>query len=502
MQKIRHIPQRINGSIQSKICISFFVVMILCLSTVFVNSNNSAQVIDAHRDILQISMIYNDFFVNFEKTSTALNKSTDSVDAVNTYIETYPQLLETANEICLKLSAGGYDRNLVDLKYMVQTYCERGTIVINDLRNRDYSQAVEDMAQARKVQTLIGEQYNRVYKTVLNRSVQMRQAADRIQKQNQIINWFIFIGCVISCALLIRLLSVSIAKPVKALSRAATAFSPNGLESDMSEVKNIVSEDEIGKLATAFLQMQYKIQSQFEIIKMNTQLQSDLLEEEMKVLRAEKLRKESELKALQSRINPHFMFNSLNMISQMAYMEQASQTAELMESLGDFLRYNLDQFSKTVTIEQEMGNIQDYITIQKKRFGQRIQFELKCQQEAMDGHLPCLILQPLVENAIIHGVGMYLANGLVGVSIYRVQKTLHIKVYDNGEGMDSSTIEQLHSLAQENIAEDDSSSIGVRNVFNRLKLFFDGKVEIRITSNPHEYTEIWLIIPYQNDCTK
>lgn len=121
-------------------------------------------------------------------------------------------------------------------------------------------------------------------------------------------------------------------------------------------------------------QMQERICNQYEQLLQKAELEKKLHEDEIKMIENEKWLKEAQLRNLQARINPHFLFNSINLISKMAYMENADQTSKMLESFGEFLRYNLDNFGKIVFMEKEIENIKDYTEIQKIRFGKRIDF--------------------------------------------------------------------------------------------------------------------------------
>ena len=192
------------------------------------------------------------------------------------------------------------------------------------------------------------------------------------------------------------------------------------------------------------------------------------------------------------------------MIGETAYLEDAEQTYELLETLGSFLRYNLDNFDKVVKLNKEMENLSAYIMLQRKRFGERIKFYVDYDQYAGDIDIPCLILQPLVENSIIHGVGRYKNGGKIWIHVARRETYLRISISDNGNGMNEKELLRVNRLidtAEEQSVPSDiedaggHNCIGIRNVFGRLKLFYGSELQISVESVPAVKTEFRIMIP-------
>jgi sensor histidine kinase YesM len=215
----------------------------------------------------------------------------------------------------------------------------------------------------------------------------------------------------------------------------------------------------------------------------------------------EKLLKELELRSLQSQINPHFLFNTLNTVSKMAYLEEAEQTSRLIEAVAALLRYNLGDLHGASTLRDEVRIVKEYFFIQKTRFGERIQFVTQIEKDCLDIEIPSLILQPLIENAFIHGVESLEENAVIRLHIHRHRDNIHIEVIDNGAGMDEATKEKLlwhgegtHAIETEK-ATGQSNGIGVKNVIRRLQLFFQKDDIVQIESQINMGTTFRLIIP-------
>jgi sensor histidine kinase YesM len=499
MQKIKRHIKRINDSISGKITAGFVLVLLIVISIVVFTYISNLKAKEMYSDTLGVSIMYSDLFLMFEDTSRVLHKCSENGDAdnCNEYYETYPRLLAASERMNQTLNPNRKNRMLTDFNYMIQTYTETGVVMADNLLKKRYANAVEYMTEVRKVEQLIGEQYRNINKEVMAYSVEKEKEADGFYKSIMLFNIALLIAGIIACQILIRYITIAIANPISKLKNAVSEYSLDergqGIILDKADFN---TSDEIGVLADAFISMQHKINQQYQISLNNVDLKRKIDEDEVELLRTEKLMRESQLKALQAQINPHFLFNTLNLISNTAYFENAEQTARLMEALGNLMRYNMDNFNKTVHVHDELGCVEDYVTIQKKRFGDRIFFDIHCDEEVKEGKIPCLIIQPLLENAVVHGVGSYTEGGKVGVYIKRSNDRIVIVVYDNGVGISDDQMRKIQGCMSLDWPEVDETSIGLSNVFKRLKLFYEEDVSIKVTSNPNIYTEFCINIPY------
>ncbi|WP_246031478.1 sensor histidine kinase [Salibacterium salarium] len=209
------------------------------------------------------------------------------------------------------------------------------------------------------------------------------------------------------------------------------------------------------------------------------------------------LMKELELKHLQNQINPHFLFNTLNTVSKMAYLEDADDTSHLIDSVSALLRYNLGDLEKSVTLKDEIEVVQSYFHIQQTRFQGRIHFSVEIEETELNRRVPRLILQPLVENAFIHGVESLEEGGTISLRVYQQQKYTIVEVEDNGIGMEKEQIQGIQS--PNNIASDGhvghSTGLGLTNVIRRLQLFYQLEDVVEIESEPSGGTVVRLFLP-------
>lgn len=228
-------------------------------------------------------------------------------------------------------------------------------------------------------------------------------------------------------------------------------------------------------------------------ISMNKIVQEELLRESQVNLILEQKAKKLELKKIQAQINPHFLFNTLNTIARMALMEDAPRTEELIYNLCDLLRYNLKNVEEFPKIRSEIENIQKYLYIQTLRFSDRISYKLDVDPAILDFRIPSMVLQPIVENSIIHGLEQKKEGGVITISGKRLNKTdLILSVSDNGKGFNPDFIRLFDGV---NDMPNKHSGIGLVNTHDRIRLFFGSNYGIHIESQPDSLSMVHIMLP-------
>jgi two-component system LytT family sensor kinase len=194
------------------------------------------------------------------------------------------------------------------------------------------------------------------------------------------------------------------------------------------------------------------------------EIASDKQREQLKRSQAETIAREAQLKMLRYQLNPHFLFNTLNAISALVQIKQATKANSMIVQLSQFLRYSLDNDPvQMVSLQQELAALRLYLNIEQTRFGDRLVLAFEIQPECNDVHVPSLILQPLAENAIKHGIAPNEAGGKLTVSARLDSSDLTIEITDTGPGSGKS----LQADSRET-----SSGVGLRNTTDRLKAFY------------------------------
>ncbi len=258
-----------------------------------------------------------------------------------------------------------------------------------------------------------------------------------------------------------------IIKPLVALSNASKAITENGL--DVPDVK-VENRDEIGQLVSVFNKMKHSTAQLINTIQQNSELENRLHLEEINRINTEKEFKDMQMSMLQSQINPHFLFNTLNTISRTASAEKAERTEELIHRLSNLFRYNLETNNKSVPLTRELNIINDYMYVQHERFGIRMGFSVYCSIDTDSVKIPPFVLQPIVENAVIHGIYPKPQGGLIRLKIKEKENKIVVTVVDNGMGISQEVLNILTS--ENNDHKGHVSGIGLGNVRTRLKLMY------------------------------
>lgn len=250
------------------------------------------------------------------------------------------------------------------------------------------------------------------------------------------------------------------------------------------DLKDISSSSlEITQLCEALEDMAHSVSQNIETMQERDRLEKLLLEQENENLKKDELLAQSELKMLQNQINPHFLFNTLNMIYRMSLKEGADDAADMLMKTSQLLRYGLDNQKRISSLRNEIEMIGKYIEIQKKRLGKRVRFILEYgdgQEQISNISMPGMILQPLVENALQHGLHDVTENGEVVISIQQQDNVITISVSDNGKGMKPQDLEEL---ILNDYQMKGGTHLGLYNVIRRLEMYFHDQIQISLHSD-------------------
>ncbi|MFD2706149.1 histidine kinase [Salibacterium lacus] len=266
----------------------------------------------------------------------------------------------------------------------------------------------------------------------------------------------------------------AISKPIEELTRRMKKVQ----QGDFDQVENeepAYLRDEIGDLQRNFHIMLNKIN---DLIKENYTKQLVI--------------KETEYKALQSQINPHFLYNTLDSIHWMAKMRQETQISRMAEALGNMMRNIISKKKPLIQVNEELEIVENYITIQKFRYGERLQFSLEQEPETGDLNIPKLTIQPIVENAIQHALEEMMDPCAVVVRIVRQEEALAVIVRDSGPGINEQKIRQIH----EGVVKPKGSGIGLYNINERIHLMFGEDGGVSISNAEEGGTVVTITLPY------
>lgn len=308
--------------------------------------------------------------------------------------------------------------------------------------------------------------------------------ASIVKKPNQIIllGFFIIMGSLLLALILIFLssgmLSSRLLKLNKQLNKVAMG--------DLNVTSPIDGKDEIGMLSKQFNNMVGSIRELMDEVHESNRVKSQL----------ELRQKEIKLKMLASQINPHFLFNVLESIRMKAHIKGENEIAGIVRSLGKLMRKNLEVSGSKISLSNEMEIVRCYLEIQQFRFGDRLNFELIIDPLAKDIFLLPLIIQPLVENAVVHGLENKETSGIVTVRTEIIGNQLYIEVNDNGIGIAEAKRNEIEQ-AMNDTEDKEEYRIGLRNVQQRLLLTYGESYGLKITSELGGETRIYFSIPLE-----
>lgn len=263
-----------------------------------------------------------------------------------------------------------------------------------------------------------------------------------------------------------------VTRPILELKENAEALQKGQFDVEVSKITN----DEIGELSAQFNKMVTDIHN----------LMDEIVEEQ-------EIRRGYELMLLNAQINPHFLYNTLDSLMWLIRMKSLEDAELMLKSLTSFFKTGLNKGNDMITLDEEIQNVSSYLAIQKLRYRSKLEYEIYLEEAARKIILPKLILQPLVENAIYHGIKPKEYGGMIFVWCFLQDDVLILRVKDNGVGMEKETLRQLQTASLEHRIEN-RDSYGVVNVDERLRLFFKERYQMLIESKKNMGTELTIRI--------
>ena len=235
--------------------------------------------------------------------------------------------------------------------------------------------------------------------------------------------------------------------------------------------------DEMSAIAARFNKMIYKINKLVEEVRAATFKQ-----------------KEAEIRALEAQINPHFLYNTLDAINWMAIEKDEHEISNMLKSLAQILRYSVNKSNSIVKLREEIEWLKQYIYLQQTRFNYSFECFMEVDEKVLDFNIHKLLLQPFIENVIIHGFEGINKGGVLDIGIKGWENSIMIVIRDNGKGIDPETVSKLNSPDDKEITAK-GSGLGVSNVFNRIKMYYGDSGSWQVESETGKGTTITLKIP-------
>lgn len=480
-------------SLVSKIVIEVGMIAVLLFAMnmlFYVRINNSMQKMD---NVYASNAELTELLQVFEKVQDNMYKylKVKSSQTLLDYYQNeakYRNELEKLNEDNINDPVKLLERNI---RKMSETYldCTAETVAAKRGRNvEQYKRKYDDATKLyRYIQSSIDELNNLMFQENSSTYAVLRAVMRYLEISNSVIMIIIVAGGMLLFIQATRNMFV----PLSNMAETAQLVGQGNFHVKMHDTD---AQDELGTVTRAFNTMVENLDLYMARTKASMEKEQQMMERELLM---ENHLKEAQLKYLQSQINPHFLFNSLNAGAQLAMMEDAEQTGIFVEKMADFFRYNVKKGQEDATLGEELEAVDNYIYILNVRFAGDIHFSKEVDESLENVRMPSMILQPVVENAVNHGIRDIEWEGKIHLTVTGDADYIRISVKDNGKGMTQEQIEGVLSGNREHRNEEgDSTGIGMNNVISRLELYYEESGLMEINSEGEgKGTEAVIYIP-------
>ncbi|GGJ95635.1 hypothetical protein GCM10007063_17650 [Lentibacillus kapialis] len=471
-------------TIRGKLVVYFFAIILLFQVTAIAIFVSSSELTDTYNDSFQRFLLLNNISQHASELYSTTKSFVNEPNAENSdaYFHIKADLEDSLNQ----LSETFYYIETIEMKNyinLIETFIYETDLTVGSVLRDDTEQYMNHLEEAGNTSDYISESTLEIINLELTAYQSFYKDLQQRHHNFMFFIMFMFLTTIMLAIFFAIWFSKGITRPLGKLSAAAKEVASGELQ---GEPVHIRTNDELRLLGDTFNQMRTNIHDLFEEV----QDQSEL----------DRLVKEMELKHLQNQVNPHFLFNTLNTISKMAYMEDATSTSGLIDSAAALLRHSLGELDHRVSLKDEVRVVQDYFHIQHVRFSERVTFQLDIDENCLDIEVPQLTLQPLVENAFIHGIEEKEEGGTISLAIYEQHDHVIVEIRDDGIGMSQEIVDQIISRTnqqEEHVGH--STGIGLTNVIRRLELFFRKDHMVEMESEPGSGTVIRLILPYDKE---
>lgn len=416
-------------------------------------------------------------------------KSTDALKNYYAYEQDYQGLMNELNEQTVSDSNKLMEKNIYNMSI---TYLEEAGKTIDAKRGRKVGQYNEGYGETQRVYDYLQSSISSMNTTVFLQNSHNYSLLRVSMKSFIGISLFLLVGAMAAAIFWIIIVTGNITRPLIRLANAANEIAKGNMEIDFPIVE---TKDEISTVAKACNKMIGSIRIYIHKTKENYKRENELAAREL-IMKNDL--KEAQLRYLQAQINPHFLFNSLNAGAQLAMMEGAEKACVFIQNMADFFRYNVRKIDKETTLQKELCLVDNYIFILNVRFSGEIHYYKQVDERLVSVVMPSMILQPLIENCVNHGIREMEGDGKIHVSVYGDGGHICVKIVDNGKGIEPEVAARimLGESAHEG-SEHHSAGIGMDNVINRLRGFYNAQRVLEIYRKESGGTEVILYIPME-----
>lgn len=478
------------------ICIFLLTSLLSLAMSLYLNTN-------INRSLEQINTIYtsNNHLNTMTETLNSLHgsileyleiKSTDSLNNYYYYAQQYQDLLSELNHQATDSASGAMEKNIY---YISESYIQTADDAIEAKRARNTGKYRTAYAEATEyynyLTSYIYSLNNQQFLTNSMNYQSLEVSLRLIERMNTLVT----IAMALFNIFLVIVMVSQLTRPLLLLAKASNQVASGNFDVQLPPVK---SDDELGVVTRTFGEMVVSLQQYIEKVKSSMKAEKEAQERELLM---ETHLKEAQLRYYQAQINPHFLFNSLNAGTQLAMMEDAERTYSFIQNMADFFRYSMKSLNTDVDLREEIELVDNYVSIMNVRFSGDIHYEKSIRCDITGIRVPCMIIQPVVENAIGYGIRNISWEGKILLNVFREEQEIIIQVMDNGIGISPSRLEEIRQNRNVHDSSDkNSNGIGLGNVQNRLKLYYNKDNLFSIDSKgENKGTQVTIRIPVEEE---
>ena len=463
-----------QNSIQTRLSAAMVLVMIFVVCINFFIFEQIHMGVDRIDAVFSSNTAINDLSESLNKLEGTVyeylnTKGSKALENYYRYEQDYRQLLDGLNDRNVDSEVKMLEKNI---RKMSESYLDQTNETVQAKRGRNiekYKSSYEKELQLYEyINSYIYKLNNLRFRTNSANYQILLSSMDVLYRLALVVIFIVAAVGVVIILLVVR----SMIRPLTQLSNTAHEVAMGNLD---VPVLPVVCEDEVGVVTRSFNQM-------LDSIRIHIAQQRESMEK-------------------QAQINPHFLFNCLNAGAQLAMLEDAERTGIFLEKMADFFRYNVRKMEDDAMLFEEVEAVDNYIYILNVRFAGDIHYEKDVDEGIGDFRIPSMILQPLVENAVQHGIHDCMETGKIKMSIHKAGEDLEITVSDNGAGMTPEMIQSVMAGRARNNGEDRySTGIAVGNVIDRLELYYKQKGLLIIESDGlGKGTSVHITLPVENE---
>lgn len=494
MKRIKNLM--LHNTLKRKV-FSFIIVILLCfLSGFFYTFYVTFKVNEEINQMFTTSIMLNKMKADMTEFETHLESylASKNSDSFVQYLDYYNQLNAIVKDIGDDESAYASNLQMQNIGKLLESYLDASESAIEYKRGRNTEGYLATFSTLKDISGFIDIKVKNLenwdFKSNLENYMQLTSQFDEIQLS------LIIIGILLIALsiLFVFTFSTNVTSPIEALSKQAEDIA-SGIYYVERVKGNHFKEAEL--LRDTFYDMASHIQEYIAELKDKVDTENKLRLSETEKLRMQNSLNQAELMALQSQINPHFLFNTLNAGMQLAIIEDAERTGYFLENLSSLFRYNIQSLQNSVRLKDEFINAKKYYELMRVRFGNQFTFTFDLEEDAEMTLMPPLILQPIIENALIHGFKNKTEEGKIAIRAWSDSELIIIEIEDNGEGISAGDLAQLNFGDFRKMADrgGHTTGLGLGNVYERLKHFFNTSDIMRFESELNRYTKVIVTMP-------